>query len=119
MAKKKTAIPPTSDLSRFGVAALDDAVSLLKVYMFRRSQFTGNGVRICFSPRSGHVFLVNEARRIMKLHDGELREWGVCRICGVAGFINAEEPAFESDSMCERCSKEGYEGCLYSKLDAV
>jgi len=97
---------PTDDLSRFEGLALEDAIDLLKAYMFRRVDFLDTGVRLYCHPASGQVFLMDENSNIGVYDHGELRQWATCRICGAEGFIDADAPGFVDDSICEKCAGE-------------
>lgn len=95
---------PTSDLSKFEGLAFEDAIDLLKAYMFQRhrAKFLRDGVRLYFNKEAHLVFLADDKLRLGVLSHGELREWVSCRVCGVEGFGDEGEIREE---LCENCTQ--------------
>ncbi|MCL4704849.1 hypothetical protein KJ068_06795 [bacterium] len=85
MPKPSNISMPTSDLSKFDDAVLEEAIALLKAYRFQRRQkrFLKSGVRLYFSNASGMVFLADERLNVAVLDDGELTQGRICRRCTV------------------------------------
>ena len=98
---------PTSDLSKFEGLALEEAIDLLKAYMFqkRRATFLHDGVRVYFDPRTKEVFLFDHRAKRAKLEYSELKQWAMCLSCGAKGFVEGEEPRFVNDTTCAECAK--------------
>ena len=99
---------PTSDLSKFEGLALEDAIDLLKAYMFqkRRATFLHDGVRVYFDPRTKEVFLFDHRAKRAKLEYSELKQWAVCLRCGAKGFVEGEAPRFVNDIKCAECASQ-------------
>lgn len=99
---------PTSDLSKFEGLALEDAIDLLKAYMFQRHQtkFLRDGVRLYFNAATSEVFLFDHHAKRAKLEYSELKQWAVCLQCGVEGFVEGEEPRFVNDTTCATCASQ-------------
>ena len=74
---------PTSDLSQFDNAVLDEAIALLRAYRIARRQkrFLASGVRLYFSALSGMVYLADAEHNVAVLDEGELKLGLVCRRC--------------------------------------
>jgi len=74
---------PTSDLSQFDDAVLDEAIALLRAYQLerRRKNYLQSGVRLYFSALSGMVYLADAAHNVAVLEAGELKLGLVCRRC--------------------------------------
>lgn len=83
MPKQSNISMPTSDLSKFDDAVLEEAIALLKAYRFQRRQkrFLKSGVRLYFSNVSGMVFLADERLNVAVLDEGELTQGIVCHGC--------------------------------------
>lgn len=81
---------PTSDLSRFDDAILDEAIALLRAYRFERRQknYLQSGVRLYFSALSGMVYLADAERNVAVLDAGELKLGLVCRRCAAKRLSN-------------------------------
>lgn len=97
---------PTSDLSKFEGLALEDAIDLLKAYMFQRHQtkFLRDGVRLYFNAATEEVFLFDNHAKMGKIEHGELKQWAMCLQCGVKGFVEGEAPRFVNDTTCATCA---------------
>lgn len=102
---------PTSDLSKFEGLALEEAIDLLKAYMFQRYQakFLGEGVRVYFDPSTEEVFLFDSRAKMARLEYSELKQWVMCLRCGAKGFVDGEEPRFVNDTTCEVCASQNTE----------
>lgn len=74
---------PTSDLSQFSDAVLDEAIALLRAYRMGRWQksFLQSGVRLYFSALSGMVYLADAEHNVAVLDEGELKLGLVCQRC--------------------------------------
>ena len=74
---------PTSDLSQFDDAVLDEAIALLRAYRVERQRknYLQSGVRLYFSALSGMVYLADAAHNVAVLEQGELKLGLVCRRC--------------------------------------
>jgi len=74
---------PTSDLSQFDDAVLDEAIALLRAYQLerRRKNYLQSGVRLYFSALSGTVYLADAEHNVAVLEEGELKLGLVCRRC--------------------------------------
>jgi len=101
-------VQPTSDLSKFEGLALEDAIDLLKAYMFQRHQakFLSDGVRVYFNAATSEVFLFDNHAKMAKMKHGELRQWAMCLSCGVKGFVEGEEQRFVNDTTCAACASK-------------
>jgi len=99
---------PTSDLSQFEGLALEDAIDLLKAYMFqsRQARFLKSGVRLYFSKASGLVFLADDRLNVAMVDNGELRQWAACRNCGSEGFVGEEELELANGFTCRACREQ-------------
>jgi len=99
---------PTSDLSKFEGLALEEAIDLLKAYMFQKQQatFLHEGVRVYFDPATKEVFLFDSRAKMAKLEYSELKQWAMCLRCGVKGFVEGEEPRFANDTTCAACARQ-------------
>lgn len=74
---------PTSDLSQFDGAVLDEAIALLRAYQLerRRKNYLQSGVRLYFSALSGMVYLADAEHNVAVLEAGELKLGLMCRRC--------------------------------------
>ncbi|MEK7727565.1 MAG: hypothetical protein AAB354_04085 [candidate division KSB1 bacterium] len=106
MTKQAMLSSPTSDLSKFEGLALEDAIDLLKAYMFQRHQatFLRDGVRLYFDPSTTEVFLFDNHAKMAKLEYSELKQWAMCLRCGVKGFVEGVAPCFVNDTTCAACA---------------
>ncbi len=84
MCKNSPIAQPTSDLSKFEGLALEDAIDLLKAYMFQKHQakFLHDGVRLYYDATTEEVFLFDNHAKMAKLEHGELKQWVMCLCCG-------------------------------------
>ena len=74
---------PTSDLSQFDDAVLDEAIALLRAYRVERQRknYLQSGVRLYFSALSGMVYLADAEHNVAVLNAGELKLGLVCQRC--------------------------------------
>jgi hypothetical protein len=76
---------------------LNEAIELLKVY--QASSINLEGLKICFNPNSGYVFLSDEDYNVYMEHNGKLEQWFNCGDCGLEGF----KEEFNKNAECEGC----------------
>ena len=74
---------PTSDLSQFDDAVLDETIALLRAYQLerRRKNYLQSGVRLYFSALSRMVYLADAEHNVAVLNAGELKLGLVCQRC--------------------------------------
>ena len=80
---------------------LREAIELLKVYA--DSDINLEGLKICFNPNSGYVFLSDEDYNVYMEHNGKLEQWFNCPNCGNEGF---KEDFDTMENKCNECMEQ-------------
>jgi len=99
----------TADFSEFGYRELKKATELLKAYMegrFKEDNFFNDGLKICFNPHSGYVFLSDtDLKKGLLNSNNEIEEFVTCPNCGHEGFKSEEFKEVEEGLKCPECEE--------------
>jgi len=85
---------------------IDLAIKLLKAYKenkFKENNFFSSGLKLCFNPESGYVFLSDDYYTTGLLNDkGSIEEWVWCSYCRKENF-KSELTLKDCCGYCEDC----------------
>lgn len=94
----------TQDLSEFDTFQLTTGIILVLAYSREKGSFLEFNVSLNLNTRTGLVFLADNAGNVGVAHEGMIKQWAVCNVCGVEGFVDAKHPRFFDHTLCEQCA---------------
>jgi hypothetical protein len=95
----------TQDLSVFDTYQLTKAIVLVLAYSREKGAFLGVNVSLNLNTKTGLVFLADNAGNVGVAHEGKLKQWAVCKVCGAENFVDSvNHPRFFHHTLCDQCA---------------